>query len=81
VQDSVIDDGCVIEGHFTACSGEAEVRTNDEYQPVRVGAMIGVGCNLGSSVVAQPGVVVGNYSQIQSMKLISGRLPDKSLVL
>ena len=81
VQDSVIDDGCVIEGHFTACSGEAEVRANDEYHLVKVGAMLGVGCNLGSSVVAQPGVVVGNYSRIQSMKLISGRLPDKSLVL
>ncbi len=81
VQDSVIDDGCVIEGHFTACSGEAEVRANGEYHLVKVGAMLGVGCNLGSSVVAQPGVVIGNHSRIQSMKLISGKLPDKSLVL
>ncbi|MBI4283543.1 MAG: NTP transferase domain-containing protein, partial [Chloroflexi bacterium] len=26
IQDSVIDKGCIIKGHFTACSGEAEIR-------------------------------------------------------
>jgi len=46
IQDSVIDKGCVIKGHFTASTG----------------------------------VIVGNYSQIQALKLISGRLPDRSLV-
>ena len=81
IQDSVIYEGCVIKGHFTACSGEAEVRVNDEYHLVNVGAMLGVGCNLGNSVLAQPGVIIGNYSQIQAMKLISGKLPDRSLVL
>ncbi|MFC1932135.1 bifunctional sugar-1-phosphate nucleotidylyltransferase/acetyltransferase [Chloroflexota bacterium] len=81
IQDSVIDEGCIIKGHFTACSGEAEIRVNGEYHRVNVGAMLGVSCNLGNSVAAQPGVIVGNYSQIQAMKLISGKLPDKSLVL
>ena len=81
IQDSVIDEGCIIKGHFTACSGEAEVRVNDEFHRVNVGAMLGVGCNLGNNVVAQPGIIIGNYSQIQAMKLISGKLPDRSLVL
>jgi len=81
VQDSVISEGCIIKGHFTACSGETEVRIGDEYHAVNVGAMLGVDCNLGNSVVANPGVILGNYSQIRAMKLISGRLPDKSLVL
>jgi glucose-1-phosphate thymidylyltransferase len=80
IQDSVIDDGCVIEGRFTACSGEAEVRMNDENHLVKVGVMLGVGCNLGSGVVAQPGVIIGNHSRVQSLKLISGKLPDKSSV-
>lgn len=81
IQDSVIDEGCVINGHFTACSGQAEVRVNDEYHLLAaVGAMLGVGCHLGSSVVAQPGVILGNYSQVQAMKMISGRMPDRSLV-
>ncbi|MFC1976738.1 bifunctional sugar-1-phosphate nucleotidylyltransferase/acetyltransferase [Chloroflexota bacterium] len=81
IQDSVIAESCVIKGRFTACSGEAEVRVNDEYHLVNVGAMLGAGCSLGNSVIAQPGVIVGNYSQIQAMKLISGRLPDRSFVL
>ncbi|MDP2730765.1 MAG: sugar phosphate nucleotidyltransferase [Dehalococcoidales bacterium] len=80
IEDSVIDDGCIIEGRFTACSGETEVRVNDEHYQVRVGALLGVSCNIGNSVVAQPGVIIGNYSRIQPMKLINGKLPDRSSV-
>jgi len=81
IQDSVIDKGCVIGGHFTACSSEADIKVNDEYHLVNVGVMLGEGCSLGNSVVAQPGTIVGNYSQVQALKLISSRLPDRSLVL
>ncbi len=80
IQDSVIDKGCIIEGRFTACSNQAEIKINDKYHLVKVGAMLGEGCSLGSSVVAQPGVIAGNYTQVRSSKLISGRLPDRSLV-
>lgn len=80
IEDSVIDKGCIIKGHFTACSGQDEVRVNHEPHLVSVGAMLGEGCSLGNNVVAQPGVIVGNYSQIQALKLIRGRLPDWSLV-
>ncbi len=81
IQDSVIDRGCVIKGHFTACSGEADVKVDDEHHMVNIGAMLGEGCSLGNSVIAQPGVIVGNHSQVQALKLISGRLPDRSLVV
>jgi glucose-1-phosphate thymidylyltransferase len=80
ISDSVIGKGCVIKGHFTACSGQSEVRINGEYPKINVGAMLGEDCSLGNNVVAQPGVIVGNYCQIQMQKLISGRLPDRSLV-
>lgn len=80
IQDSVIDKGCVIKGNFTACSSQSEIRIDDEYHTVNVGAMLGEGCNLGNNVVAEPGVIVGNNCQIQALKLIRGRLPDKSLV-
>ncbi|MFQ5996003.1 MAG: bifunctional sugar-1-phosphate nucleotidylyltransferase/acetyltransferase [Dehalococcoidales bacterium] len=80
MEDSVIDKGCIIKGHFTACSGQAEVSINHERHLVAVGAMLGESCSLGNSVAAQPGVIVGNYSQVQPLKLISGRLPDQSLV-
>ncbi|MBI4267079.1 MAG: NTP transferase domain-containing protein [Chloroflexi bacterium] len=81
IHDGVIDKGCVIKGHFTAGSGQADIRVNEEYHRVNVGAMLGEGCRLDTNVVAQPGVIVGNYGQVQTLKLISGRLPDKSLVL
>jgi len=80
IQDSVIDKGCVIEGHFTAFSRQAEVKVDGEYHLVSIGAMLGEGCCLSSGVIAQPGVIVGNYCQIQEMKLISSRLPDRSVV-
>jgi len=80
IQDSVIDNGCAIKGHFTACSGEAEVKINGEHHLVNVGVMLGEGCSLGNGVVAQPGVIVGNHCQVQALKLLSGRLLDKSLV-
>ncbi len=79
IQDSVIDSGCIIKGHFTAYSGQTDVKV-DEYRLVNIGAMLGEGCNLGNNVIAQPGVIVGNHCQVQALKLLSGRLPDKSLV-
>ena len=81
IHDSVIDKGCVIKGHFTAYSSQTEVKINDEHYLANIGAMLGEGCSLGNNVVAQPGVIIGNYSQVQPLKLVSGRLPDKSLVL
>jgi UDP-N-acetylglucosamine diphosphorylase/glucosamine-1-phosphate N-acetyltransferase len=81
IEDSVIDKGCIIGGHFCACSEEAELKINMEYHLVKVGAMLGEGCRLGNGVVAQPGVIAGNYTQIKSFKSIGGRLPDKSLVV
>jgi glucose-1-phosphate thymidylyltransferase len=80
IEDTVIDNGCVIKGHFTASSGEADIKVSDEHHLVNVGAMLGEGCNLGNGVIAQPGVIIGNHSQIQPLKLVSGRLPDRSLV-
>jgi glucose-1-phosphate thymidylyltransferase len=80
IGDSVIGKGCVIKGRFTACGGQSEVKVDGESPVANVGAMLGEDCNVDSNVVAQPGVIVGNYSQIQMMKMISGRLPDRSLV-
>ena len=81
IHDSVIDKGCIIKGHFTAYSSQTEVKIDEEHHLANIGAMLGEGCSLGNNVVAQPGVIIGNYSQVQPLKLVSGRLPDKSLVL
>jgi len=81
IQDSVIDKDCVVEGHFASISGEVEVNIEKEYFKVNSGAMMGEGCRLGSHIVVQPGVIIGNYVQINSLNTISGKLPDRSLVV
>jgi glucose-1-phosphate thymidylyltransferase len=80
ISDSVIGRGCIIKGRFTAASGPSEVRVNDESPLVNVGAMLGEDCHLENNVVAQPGVIVGNGCQVRATRLLSGRLPDRSLV-
>ena len=80
ISDSVIDKGCVLKGRFTAVGGQSEVRINGESPSINVGVIMGEDCNVESNVTAQPGVIVGNYCQIQMSKIISGRLPDRSLV-
>ncbi len=80
IEDSVIGRGSVIKGRFTACSGQSEVRVEGECPPVSVGAILGEGCTLGGNVVAEPGAIVGNGCRVKALKLLSGRLPDNSLV-
>ena len=80
LQDSFIDKGCTIDGHFTACKGETDIKVDNEYHSVNVGAMIGTGCSFGSNVITKPGAVVGNYCTVQSMKMIIGRTPDRARI-
>lgn len=80
ISDSVIDKGCVLQGRFSAIGGPSEVRVNSENPTINVGVIMGEECHVDSGVTAQPGVIVGNYCQVQMMKVLSGRLPDRSLV-
>jgi UDP-N-acetylglucosamine diphosphorylase/glucosamine-1-phosphate N-acetyltransferase len=80
ISDSVIDKGCVLQGRFTALGGQSEVRVNGESPEINVGVIMGEECNVESGVTAQPGVIVGNYCKVKMTKLLSGRLPDQSLV-
>jgi glucose-1-phosphate thymidylyltransferase len=79
IYNSVIDKGCVIRGLFAACSAPTEVKIGGESYTVDVGVMMGEGCNLGNSITANPGTILGNYSQVQG-RTISGVLPDHSKV-
>jgi NDP-sugar pyrophosphorylase family protein len=81
IQDSIIDRGSVLGAHFIARSGEAVVEIDGEYQKVSCGVMLGEGCNIEDSVIAQPGTMIGNYSQLRALKIASGSIPDRSLVV
>jgi len=81
INNSVIDKGCIIAGHFSAVSGEAEIKIHDVHHMVTIGTMMGEGCRLESHIVAMPGTIIGNYTRIQSLKTLSGKLSDKSIVM
>jgi glucose-1-phosphate thymidylyltransferase len=81
IQDSVIDKGCIVGGRFTALSGNAEIKVEGEHHLVNVGTILGEECILSSGVIAQPGTIIGNSSEVRAMRLLSGRVPDHSLIL
>ena len=81
IQDSVIDSGCVIGAQFSAISDEAEVKIDHEYHTVKMGAILGRSCRIGSTVTAQAGTIIGNYCQIKPLKLVSGNIPDRSFLV
>jgi UDP-N-acetylglucosamine diphosphorylase / glucose-1-phosphate thymidylyltransferase / UDP-N-acetylgalactosamine diphosphorylase / glucosamine-1-phosphate N-acetyltransferase / galactosamine-1-phosphate N-acetyltransferase len=80
ISDSAIDKGSNIKGRFTALGGPGEVRINNEVPEINVGVIMGEDCKVEANVTVQPGAIIGNYCQIQLSKLITGRLPDSSLV-
>lgn len=80
IQDTVIDMGCVIRGHFSACTGEADVKVDSEFHSVNMGTMMGTGCSIGANSIAEPGTILGNYCQVRSLKAVRGRIPDRSRV-
>ena len=81
IQDSMIDRGCMIGAHFCACSSETEVRVDNEHHIIKIGATLGEGCKLADSITVKPGTIIGNQSRVESLKLLSGVIPDKSLVV
>ncbi|MFC1847931.1 bifunctional sugar-1-phosphate nucleotidylyltransferase/acetyltransferase [Chloroflexota bacterium] len=81
IQDSIIDRGCRIRGHFVAQSDETDIRMDDEYHRVYIGAMLGENCTIGNSVVASPGIIIGNRSRIKALKTLETSIPDESLVM
>lgn len=80
ISDSVIDKGCVIKGRFTAVGGPCDVRISGECPTINVGVIMGEDCRVDNSVTVRAGAIIGNSCQIQMLKMVSGTLPDKSLV-
>ena len=81
IKDSVIDRGCVIEAGFTALSGQAEVKVNNEIHKIKTGIFMGENCEIGAKVVAEPGTLIGNNAKISPLKVVRGTIPDNSLIV
>ena len=67
-------------GRFAAFGGQSEIKINGESPRVNVGVMMGEDCNIENNVIARPGTLVGNNCQVRTSKVISGHLPDRSMV-
>ncbi len=81
IQNSIFDGGSYAEGGFIARSEEADIEIGGEHHRVKVGAMVGEYCEIGSNVIAHPGTIIGNRCRINSMKELSGKIPDGSWVV
>jgi glucose-1-phosphate thymidylyltransferase len=81
IQDSVIDRGSLLRGHFTAWSGEAVVEVDGEYHKLRMGAMVGEHCHLEENVIVRPGIIVGNQCRVKGLRAIEENIPDGSLAV
>jgi glucose-1-phosphate thymidylyltransferase len=81
LRNSVVDSGTVIHDGFKAVSGEAELAVCDEWHCIEAGAFIGEGVKIGAGVIAKPCSIIGNFSKIAELKVISGSIPDNSVVL
>jgi glucose-1-phosphate thymidylyltransferase len=79
---AVIDDGCRIGTGFSAPSGLAQVRVEDEYFKVeKAGSMIGEFTQVGPKAVLSTGTIVGANSRIGDGAKVRGTLDDRSIVV
>jgi len=81
IEDSVIDSGCRIKGHFMALADRADIKIDDTIHNVTAGAMVGEGCQIESCVLAMPGTIIGINCKINQMKVVSGYLRNNSQVV
>ncbi|MGB7533161.1 MAG: bifunctional sugar-1-phosphate nucleotidylyltransferase/acetyltransferase [Halobacteriota archaeon] len=81
IQNSIFDVGSYAEGGFIARSEDADIQIGGEYHRVKVGAMVGENCEMGSNVIAYSGTIIGNRCKIKSMKELNGKIPDGSWVV
>ncbi len=81
LEDTIVDRGSVLGGHFSAFSGEVLIDIEGEYHKVNTGVVVGEHCDIEDNVIARPGVILGNHSRVRALKLLSGKIPDGSLVM
>ena len=81
LEDTVVDNGCSVGANFIVRSEESEVKVDKEHYTVKTGAMVGSFCKIGNMVTALAGTIIGNNVHINSLKSISGNIPEKSVVV
>jgi len=82
IKNSVIGRGCIIENNFTSLDGSSTIEIEGEFKKLeKIGTMIGEDCYIGSSVVVEPGKIIGRRCKIASLKRIVDNLPSNTNVM
>lgn len=82
ISNSVIGPGCQFSSRFTASSGPTIfILEGEQHELASVGTFIGEDSVMDSGVVAEPGSIIGASSRVQSQAVLSGKLPNKSIVI
>jgi glucose-1-phosphate thymidylyltransferase len=82
LSNSVVGPGCQFSSRFSASSGPAIfILEGEQHELPSVGTFIGEDSVIDSGVVAEPGSIIGASSRIQSMAILRGKLPNKSIVI
>jgi glucose-1-phosphate thymidylyltransferase len=78
----VIGEGTLLRSRFSASSAIATMEIEGEFHKVSgVGSFLGEDCLCEDGVVASPGSVIGAKSRVGALKVITGSIPDKSVVV
>ncbi len=82
ISNSVIGDGVRIGPNFVASEGSAHVQLEAEFHDVEcIGALIGDDSVLGSSIIAEPGTIIGASCKVSSGKRMSTNVPNNCIVV
>jgi len=82
ISHSVIARECRIGHNFSCASGRATMEIEGEYKKLEtIGAMVGENCTIDSSVMVEPGTIIGRKCKIGSIKTITKNIPSESKVI
>lgn len=82
ISHSVIARGTRIGHNFACTSGKATMEIEGEYRKLEnIGAMIGENCLLESSIIVEPGTIIGRKCMVSSINKIMKNIPSNTKVM
>ncbi len=82
ISHSVIARGSIMANNFSTMSGKATIEIEGEFKKLEtIGTMVGENCTLGSSVIVEPGIIIGRRCEISPMKRIMKNVSSGSKVM
>jgi len=79
---SVIGRGSIMDHNFSSMPGKATMEIEGEFKKLEIiGVMVGENCTVGSSVIVEPGIIIGGRCEISPMKRIIKNVSSGSKVM